>query len=368
MNNPRILFAGGGTGGHIYPALSIADAIKAIEPGAAIEFAGTQDRMEWKVVPKNGYAIHPITVSGFHRGELKRNLLFPFKLLRGLWQSWNLVKHFDADVVVGTGGFVAGPVLFAASLRGRPIVLQEQNAHAGVTNKLLAKRASEIHIAFEGAKNAFPEEKCVLNGNPTRPELQKVDEKRAEARAHWGIPEGVTVVLMFGGSLGSLALNNAMEAHHAALLADERIFLIWQTGARYYERLTQRIQEHPRLRLLQYIDRMDLAYAAADIALCRSGAITCSELMVTGTPSILVPSPNVAEDHQTKNAESMAEAKAASLLPEARLDAALVNEVRTLVQDPTRRTQMRTAARSIARPDAAHDIATSVLQLAQRRR
>ena len=358
---PRIVLAGGGTGGHVYPAIAIADAIRALVPEAAIAFAGTQDHLEWEAMPKAGYAIHPITVSGFHRKQPWRNVSFPFKLMKGLAQSWQLIGDFDADVAVGTGGYVSGPVLMAASLRGRPVVVQEQNAYAGVTNRLLAKRASQIHIAFAEAKQAFPPEKCRLSGNPTRAELRHVD--RAEARAAFEVPGEASMLLVVGGSLGSLALNTAMEAHLGSLLDDENVYIVWQTGRMYYERLKDRVAAHPRLRLLQYIDRMDLAYAAADVALCRAGAITCSELMVTATPAILVPSPNVAEDHQTKNAQSMAAAGAAILIPEADLNEAFAREAPALLKDETRRAQMAEAARAIARPDAAERIARDVLRL-----
>jgi UDP-N-acetylglucosamine--N-acetylmuramyl-(pentapeptide) pyrophosphoryl-undecaprenol N-acetylglucosamine transferase len=362
---PRILFAGGGTGGHVYPAIAIADAVRAQEPGAVIAFAGTQDHVEWEVVPRAGYAIHPVTVSGFHRGQLARNLGFPAKLFKGLGQSWQLVSGFDPDVAVGTGGYVSGPVLLAASLRGRPIVLQEQNAFAGVTNRLLARRAARIHIAFLEAARSFPAERCVLSGNPTRRELREAD--RLEARRFFEVPLPAHLLFVFGGSLGSQALNEAMEQHLAALLADETIYVIWQTGARYYERLQARVPDHPHLRLLKYVDRMDLAYAAVDLALCRAGAITCSELMVTGTPALLVPSPNVAEDHQTKNAQSMETAGAAVLLPEQDLPHRFLEQTRALLQDAPRRHQMAEMARGLARPEAAEHVARDVLALARER-
>ncbi len=362
QRTPRILFAGGGTGGHVYPAIAIADAVKALVPEAAIAFAGTTDHMEWEAVPKAGYAIHPITISGFHRGQMLRNLTLPFKLIKGLAESWRLVKGFDADVAVGTGGYVSGPVLLAASLGGRPTLVQEQNAYAGMTNKFLAKRAAHVHVAFPEAADYFPEGKSVLSGNPTRKELTEAD--RATGRAHFDVPDAAKLLLVFGGSLGSAALNDALEKHHRALLEDENLYLLWQTGTRYFDRLESKIEKHRRLRLLKYVDRMDLAYAASDLALCRAGAITCSELMVTGTPAVLVPSPNVAEDHQTKNAQSMSINGAAALLPEARLDADLFEQTRTLLNDPERRKAMADAARKLARPDAAERIARDVLTLA----
>ncbi|HET6567036.1 MAG TPA: undecaprenyldiphospho-muramoylpentapeptide beta-N-acetylglucosaminyltransferase [Rhodothermales bacterium] len=358
----RILMAGGGTGGHVYPAIAIADAIRRLDQRTAIEFAGTQDRMEWQAVPKAGYAIHPITVTGFQRRLTARNLAFPFKLLSGFMQSWNLIGAFDPDVVVGTGGYVSGPVLLSASLRGRPIVIQEQNAFAGATNRMLAKRATQIHVAFPEAERAFPKEKIMLSGNPTRKELLNVDG--AAARAYYEVPEGADVLLVFGGSLGSAALNGAVQRRLDELLQSEKLYVIWQTGSQYYVRVKAQAPEHPRLRLLQYIDRMDYAYAAADLVLCRAGAITCSELMVTGTPSILVPSPNVTADHQTKNARSMETAGAALLLPEADLDDQLVPLVTGLMREPERRRKMSEGALRIAKPDAAEEIARHVLRLA----
>lgn len=357
--------AGGGTGGHVYPAIAIADAVRALAPEAAIEFAGTQDHIEWEAVPKAGYAIHPITVTGFYRELSMRTLAFPFKLLQGFRQSWSLVDDFDADIAVGTGGYVSGPVLFAASLRGRPIVLQEQNAFAGVTNRMLARRAAQIHLAFPEAQQVFPADKCRLSGNPTRKVLQGVD--RAEARAFFEIPAEAAMLFVFGGSLGSQALNEAMQQHLDALLADENVYVLWQTGARYFERLDAAVPAHPRLRLRKYIDRMDYAYAAADLVLCRSGAIACSELMVTGTPSVLVPSPNVAEDHQTKNALSMVKAGAARLLPEKELRDDLATTVLPLLADHATRTAMADAAKKIAKPNAAEDIARAVLGLIKNR-
>ena len=357
--SPRILIAGGGTGGHVYPAIAIADALRDLEPEASIAFAGTTDRLEWRAVPAAGYAIHPITIQGFHRGQWKRNISFPFKLAKGLWQSWDLIGAFDPDVVVGTGGFVAGPVGYAARLRKRPLVIQEQNAFPGVTNKLLGKYAHTVHLAFEAAKKYFKAERCELSGNPTRKDLQQLS--REEGLEFYDLPQDAQVLFMFGGSLGSSALNRAMEKSWEKLLEDSSLYIVWQTGPAYYEALRERVQDHPRLRLLGYIERMDLAYAVADVALARSGAISCSELLVTGTPAILVPSPNVAEDHQTQNAKSMKEAGAALMLPEAELEDKLFDIVTNLLNDTARLERMSQAAAELAKPDAAEKIARSVL-------
>ncbi|MDX1419188.1 MAG: UDP-N-acetylglucosamine--N-acetylmuramyl-(pentapeptide) pyrophosphoryl-undecaprenol N-acetylglucosamine transferase [Rubricoccaceae bacterium] len=369
---PRVLFACGGTGGHVYPAIAIADAIRAEHPEAAIAFAGTRDRMEWEAVPKAGYPIHAVTVSGFQRGlsaeALGRNLAFPFKLAKGLVESWRLVGAFDPDVVVGTGGYASGPVGLAGSVRRRPLVLQEQNAYAGATNKLLARRADVVFIAFEAARDSFPAARCVLAGNPVREELLRAD--REAALAHFDIPatldSGVAprVLLVMGGSLGAGPINGALKLHLDAMLGDERAYVIWQTGSRYVDALRASVPAHPRLRLLAYLDRMDLAYAAADLAVCRAGAITCSELAATATPAVLVPSPNVTADHQTKNARALADAGAALLLPEPELGQFPV-VVPPLLADDERRLNMEEAARQIARPHAAREIATRVLALAQ---
>jgi UDP-N-acetylglucosamine--N-acetylmuramyl-(pentapeptide) pyrophosphoryl-undecaprenol N-acetylglucosamine transferase len=360
---PRILFACGGTGGHVYPALAIADAVQQLRPDASITFAGTTNRMEWTAVPKAGYSINPITVSGLPRGLSLKLLAFPFKLAKGFWDAWHLVRGFDADVVVGTGGFVTGPVLGAAQALGRPTLIQEQNAFAGLTNRLLGKQAKEIHLAFPEAADAFSGAHTHLSGNPTREILLTGD--RAAGRAHYGVPESARLLLMFGGSLGSQRLNEALLDHAPALLsANPDLHIVWQTGSRYFDRMAEAAPESDRLHVLEYLDEMQHAYAAADVVLARAGAITCSELAVTQTPAVLVPSPNVSEDHQTHNARSLETAGAARLLPESELDARLVAEVQALLDDQAARDAMRAALAGLARPDAANTIAHRVLALA----
>ncbi|GAB5536283.1 MAG: undecaprenyldiphospho-muramoylpentapeptide beta-N-acetylglucosaminyltransferase [Rubricoccaceae bacterium] len=361
MGTPRVLFACGGTGGHVYPAIAIADALRDLRPGAAVAFAGTRDRMEWEAVPKAGYPIHAITVSGFQRGlsasSLKRNLSFPFKLAKGLAESWKLIGSFDPDVVVGTGGYASGPVGLAGALRGRKLVLQEQNAIAGATNKLLAGRADRVFVAFDAAQSAFSQDTTVA-GNPVRKDLVEAD--RAEALAHFGFPDDARVLLAFGGSLGARPINDAVASALDAILASPTTHVIWAAGKRYYDELATRI-DHERVRLLPYLDQMDLAYAAADLAVCRSGAITCSELAVTGTPSVLVPSPNVTADHQTQNARALGDA--AIVLPESELATRFAAVVPALLANDAQLLDMQEAARAEARPDAAQTIAEAVIAL-----
>lgn len=366
MRAPHILMVGGGTGGHVYPAIAIADAIRALRPNARIVFAGTQDRLEARAVPEAGYALHPITAQGIQRRATASNLMLPVRAVQGLIQSWRLVGAIDPDVAVGTGGYVAGPVLLAAWLRGRPLLIQEQNAYAGLTNRLLSYLAERIHLAFPEAKDWVPAERAVVSGNPTRQSLGEADPDKA--RTSFRLPLDSRVVLVMGGSLGSAAINGAVEHNLEALLREDDVHVVWQTGERYYNGLADRIGEHPRLRLVEYIDRMDQAYAAADLVVCRAGAITCSELMVTGTPSVLVPSPNVVADHQTKNARSMERAEAAVLLPEPELEDRLVDTVSDLLGDPDALDRMADAARQRARPQAAETIAHDVLRLADHTR
>jgi len=359
---PHILMAGGGTGGHVYPAIAIADAVTALRPDARVVFAGTQDRLEARAVPEAGYALHPITAQGLQRSLSAKNLMAPIRVLQGLLQSWRLVGAIQPDVAVGTGGYVSGPVLLAAWLRGRPLLIQEQNAYAGVTNRLLARLAERIHLAFPEAKEWVPKERARVSGNPTRRALREADPN--EARSALQLPADGRVVLVMGGSLGSAALNEAVETHLDTLLAEEDVHVVWQTGTRYHEAIAERVDDHPRLRLLEYIDRMDRAYAAADLVVCRAGALTCSELMVTGTPAVLVPSPNVVADHQTKNARSMERTGAAQLLPETELLDRFADVVHNLLHDPDARAEMTEAGRSMARPEAAETIAREVLTLA----
>ncbi|PSQ86910.1 MAG: undecaprenyldiphospho-muramoylpentapeptide beta-N-acetylglucosaminyltransferase [Bacteroidetes bacterium QS_3_64_15] len=362
---PHILMVGGGTGGHVYPAIAIADAVQRLRPTAQIVFAGTQDRLEARAVPEAGYALHPITAQGLQRQATASNLLMPIRMAQGFLQSWRLVGAIEPDVAVGTGGYVAAPVLLAAWLRGRPLLVQEQNAYAGLTNRALSRLASRIHLAFPEAQDWVPAQRAVVSGNPTRRALRETDPKsRRDTRATFDLPADARVVLVMGGSLGSAAINDAVEHNLEALLRADDVHVVWQTGERYHDAIVNEVDETPRLRIVEYIDQMGAAYAAADLVVCRAGALTCSELMVKGTPAVLVPSPNVTADHQMKNARSLEQAGAAVLLPEPELDERLDAVVPDLLGDPERLNQMADAAWERARPDAAETIARDVLTLA----
>ncbi len=358
---PNILFAAGGTGGHVYPAIAIADALRRRIPDIRIRFAGTRNRMEWRTVPEAGYEISPITAGGLHRDQPLRNLALPFKLARSMAESRALVRRFNPDVAVGTGGYVSGPVLLAASMARKPIVVQEQNAWPGLTNRLLGKRAATVHVAFEEARQHFPSDRCLSSGNPVREELVAAD--REGSRRDYELPAGAFLIAVFGGSLGSRAINEAIARNVETLLADESVHVIWQSGRRYFDEMRSRVPAHARLRLLEYVDRMDRAYAAADLVVCRSGALTCSELAITGTPAILIPSPNVAEDHQTHNARSMAAAGASEMISEPMIHT-LPEAISRLRARPDLLRDMSKAVLDLARPDAADRIAGDVLRLA----
>ncbi|WP_083750284.1 undecaprenyldiphospho-muramoylpentapeptide beta-N-acetylglucosaminyltransferase [Rhodohalobacter halophilus] len=362
----RVLLAAGGTGGHVYPAIAIADAVRMIQQQADILFVGTRDRMEWQAVPKSGYDIKSVWISGFHRRLTPQNLLFPFKLLTSIIQSYSIIRSFKPDIMVACGGFAAGPVGWVAAKLGVPIVLQEQNSYPGVTNRLLAKHAVTIFTAFEGAKQYLPADKIKLSGNPVRGELTTSD--RQDALTSFDFDESAPVLLILGGSGGALALNNIMKEKLDELHDGAGLQIIWQCGKRYFSDLKKEIDsdDYPNLRLMEYIDDMPAAYGAADLVVTRAGAGTCSELMILGQPAILVPSPNVAGDHQAKNAASMVEAGAAVLLPEIELEKRFTTEVTALINDSGQLKKMSDAMISLAKPHAANTIAEEIFNIVQK--
>lgn len=359
----RVLLAAGGTGGHVYPAIAIADAVKSLSSESDVLFVGTRDRMEWQTVPDAGYDIKSVWISGFHRRLTPQNLLFPVKLAVSLIQSFSILKRFKPDVVVACGGFAAGPIGWVAAKLGYPIAIQEQNSYPGVTNRLLAKHASKIFTAFKAAEQYLPKDKIELTGNPVRSSLSVSDKK--EALENYGFSPKKPVLLILGGSGGALAINEAIKSQLDLLLNDYGLQVIWQTGKKYYDDLSNAIDlgKYPNLRLMGYIDDMPAAYGAATLVLTRAGASTCSELMTIGKPSVLVPSPNVAGDHQTKNASAMVDEGASLLIPEDELKSALENQIPNLLDDDKKLDKMSEAALKLARPDASVTIAEQLFKL-----
>lgn len=357
----NLLIAAGGTGGHVYPAIAIADAIKKARPDAKILFAGTRAHMEWTTVPKAGYPVTEVWVSGFHRQFTLKNLLFPVKLLVSLIQSLLIVMRFKPNAVLSCGGYVAGPVGWVGAKMGIPLFVQEQNSFPGVTNRMLAKHAKRVYTAFDDAKRYFSGSDVKMLGNPVRSQMTVAT--RPAALASFSFDPSRRTLLVMGGSGGSLRINEAMQQNIAALHHDLGMNVIWQCGPKYFPALAAKIDlgAYPNLRLLSYIDDISLAYAAADLVVSRSGAGSISELAVVGKPMILVPSPHVAGDHQTFNAKSVADQGAAELLTDADLVRELTPTVQRLLNDDLTLRNMSASAHALAYPDAADHIASDIL-------
>lgn len=317
MDSYRFILSGGGTGGHIYPAIAIANELKKRYPDAKFLFVGAEDRMEMEKVPLAGYKIIGLQIAGFERKLTRKNLMFPIKLIKSLRKAGKIVTEFKPDMVIGTGGFASGPVLKVASSRGIPCVLQEQNSYAGVTNKLLKNKVAKICVAYDGMESFFPEEKIVKTGNPVRGNLADMNCARNESLAFYRLSLRNPTVLVLGGSLGARRINQLIEAK-LDLFKKHDIQVIWQCGKLYYEEYKKYHSE--TVKVEDFMNRMDFAYTAADIIISRAGAGSVSELSIVGKPTIFIPSPNVAEDHQTKNAQALVDKDAAILIKEKDLD------------------------------------------------
>ncbi|GGF18672.1 undecaprenyldiphospho-muramoylpentapeptide beta-N-acetylglucosaminyltransferase [Hymenobacter cavernae] len=361
----RVIISGGGTGGHIFPAVAIANELRRRQPEAEILFVGANGRMEMTRVPEAGYEIVGLDISGLQRRLTPQNLLFPVRVFRSVRKAGKLVESFRPDAVVGVGGYASAPVLLAATSRGIPSLIQEQNSYAGLVNKLLSRRVDRICVAYEGMEKFFPAAKLVLTGNPVRTEIAGGD--RAEALQFFGLSPEKQTLLVVGGSLGARTLNQATAAA-LSRLREAGVQLIWQTGKLYYPEAQQQAAGYAEagLKALEFVKRMDLAYAAADVVISRAGALSVSELCLTGKPSILVPSPNVAEDHQTKNALALVEREAAILVTDAEAPAKLYDQALTLLANPGRQQQLSQNVRRLAHPDATTVIVDELLALMDR--
>ncbi|WP_310393457.1 undecaprenyldiphospho-muramoylpentapeptide beta-N-acetylglucosaminyltransferase [Hymenobacter sp.] len=358
----RVIISGGGTGGHIFPALAIANELRCRLPAAEILFVGANGRMEMTRVPDAGYKIVGLDISGLQRRLTPQNLLFPMRVFRSVRQAGQLIEEFRPDAVVGVGGYASAPVLLAATSRAIPSLIQEQNSYAGLVNKLLARRVGRICVAYEGMEKFFPANKLVVTGNPVRTEIAAGD--RVEALRFFGLDPARKTLLVVGGSLGARTLNLATAAA-LPRLRDAGVQLLWQTGKLYFLEARQLAAAHQadNLHALEFIQRMDLAYAAADAVVSRAGALSVAELCLTGKASILVPSPNVAEDHQTKNALALVSKGAAVLITDEHAPTRLYDEALRLLADPERRQQLGARARALARPNATGAIVDELLKL-----
>jgi UDP-N-acetylglucosamine--N-acetylmuramyl-(pentapeptide) pyrophosphoryl-undecaprenol N-acetylglucosamine transferase len=361
MKALRIIISGGGTGGHIYPAIAIANEIRLRNPHAEILFVGAADRMEMEKVPQAGYDIKGLWISGLDRKLSLKNLLFPFKVMSSLWRSRKIIKQFKPDIAIGTGGFASGPLLKMASLKGLPTLIQEQNSYPGITNKLLAKGAHRICVAYDGLERFFPKEKIVLTGNPVRQDLLDVSSKRAAAHSYFNVDPSKTTLLILGGSLGARRINELI-AKELEFLLENSIQVIWQTGKLYCDTY-KHLAANTGVQIHAFLNRMDLAYAASDIVISRAGASSVSELCIVGKPTIFIPSPNVAEDHQTKNAQAIVSKNAGILLKECDLDHFQTIFLR-LLNDPEQQQALSEGIKKLARIAATTVIVDEIEKLA----
>lgn len=359
------MITGGGTGGHVFPAIAIADAIKKLRPETEFLFVGANGKMEMERVPKAGYPIVGLNVAGFQRSMSVKNLSFPFKLLSSLWKARRMVREFKPDVVIGTGGYASGPVMRGAQRANIPTLIQEQNSYAGVTNKLLGKRAEKVCVAYDHMEAFFPADRIVFTGNPVRSDILNLDGKRADGMEYYGLdPERKTIVVI-GGSLGARTLNNAMRDNVEFFEKYDGVQVLWQCGKFYeYEYSACETAKLPNVHLRAFIDRMDLLYAAADVVISRAGALSISELCLIGKPAILVPSPNVAEDHQTKNALALVEKGAARLVRDAEANEKMLSEALLILENEALAFSLSESIRSLGRPNAADAIAHEAIELA----
>jgi UDP-N-acetylglucosamine--N-acetylmuramyl-(pentapeptide) pyrophosphoryl-undecaprenol N-acetylglucosamine transferase len=360
MKQYKFILSGGGTGGHIYPAIAIANELKLRFPDAEFLFVGAKDKMEMQKVPQAGYQIKGLWIAGLQRKVSLQNLMFIFKLVDSLLKSKKILKRFKPDVVIGTGGFASGPLLKMASMMGIPTVIQEQNSFPGITNKLLSKKADVICVAYENLERFFPKEKMVLTGNPVRQDLIDIESKREEAVQHFNLDLNKKTLLVLGGSLGARRINQLIESE-LGKFSSQNIQIIWQCGKLYFEDYKKHNANN--VQVFAFIDRMDLVYAASDIVISRAGASSVSELCIVGKPVIFIPSPNVAEDHQTKNAKSMVDRNGALLLKESELDTEFSLVFEALLKDQGKQNQLRDNIKLLALPGATKKIADEIVKL-----
>ncbi len=361
---PRVIISGGGTGGHIFPAVAIAKGIQEKYPDAEILFVGAKGRMEMEKVPAAGFKIEGLWISGLQRGSVFKNLLFPFKVIFSVFKALRIIKKFKPDVAIGVGGYASGALLYAATMKKIPALIQEQNSFPGITNKVLKDRVQKICVAYDNMDQFFPKEKIILTGNPVRKEITRLEGKRDRGLEKFGLNKDRKVVLVVGGSLGARSINHAMDAD-LQKFADADIQVIWQTGKLYTEQAQKRVQEVGKKGIMtfDFIADMDLAYAAADVVISRAGALAVSELCLVKKPCILVPLPTAAEDHQTKNALSLVNYHAAILVKDSEAKTKLAEEAIALLNDKDRCEKLSRNIDKLAFSNATETIVSEVINL-----
>jgi len=357
----KFLFAGGGTGGHLFPAIAVAEQIKKMKPEAEIMFVGTKDRIEGKAIPKLGYSFKSIWIKGFSRKYTMENILFPLRLFVSAMQSLFINAKFNPRVAIGSGGYVAGPAIWGASVLGAKIILLEQNSYPGITTRLLEKRADEIHISFNNSKKYLKKKNILLTtGNPVRKDLGTID--KVEALTSFGFSAEKKTLLILGGSLGAKSINKA-AGNVVNKLSDEGSQIIWQTGKNSYE--DYKNFNSKSIKVFDFIDDMNYAYSISDLILARAGATTIAEILVLGIPSILVPSPNVAENHQYYNAKSLSDEGAAIFIEDKEINLRMYDEVAATINSNEKLSELKRNALLLAKPDAAKVIAKSAIRFAE---
>ena len=367
MSGLRFIIAGGGTGGHLFPALAIADELKKLDPNTEILFVGTRDKLESSVVPRQGYRFRSIWISGFHRRQMCKNVLFPVKVIVSVMQARSIIKEFKPAAVIGTGGYVSGPVVYAATRFHIPTVIQDQNAYLGVTTRMLGNRVTEVYLTFERSKEYLRRvDNVIVTGNPTRGFLENVDVSAARAYFGFGPLENKRTVLVFGGSLGARTLNRAV-LRSLDTLVRSNIRIIWQTGKDEYQEIKKACTQFEPVSVWcnSFVDRMDYAYAVSDLVVCRAGATTIAELTRLGKPAILVPYPYAAANHQLLNATELADAGAARLLSDSEAPEKLLTTLTALINDEQALHHMSEASKKLGKPDAARVIAERIVRLAE---
>ena len=356
----NVIISGGGTGGHIYPAIAIANEIKVRYPEANILFVGAKDKMEMEKVPQAGYEIKGLWISGIQRKLTLQNISFPFKLISSLWKANTIIRKFKPDVAIGTGGFASGPTLMVANKKGIPTLIQEQNSFPGITNKLLSKKADKICVAYDNLERFFPEQKIIKTGNPVRQDLLFIHAKTEEGQEFFDLNLEKKTLLVLGGSLGAKKINELIESQ-LNFLVSQNLQVIWQCGKIYYDQY-KKYNEVENVQVHEFLNRMDLAYAAADFIVSRAGASSVSELCIVGKPTIFIPSPNVAEDHQTKNAKAVTEKHAALMVRESELETFSV-VLETLLKDKGKQESLSENMQVLALPNATSDIVNEIEKL-----
>ena len=360
MKKTKYIISGGGTGGHIFPAISIANEIRRINPDSKILFVGSYGKMEMKKVPDSGFEIIGLPIDGFHRSFLLKNILFPFKLFISVIKSFFIVIKFKPDLVIGTGGFASGPVLFVSQVMGYPSIIQEQNSYPGITNKLLGKKAKFICVAYNKMEKFFPKHKIIITGNPVRKDIIENNIKKTEAIQFFDLDQKKPIVGIVGGSLGSQMINKVIN-DNIKTFNDLGIQLIWQCGKLYHDRYKH--QHNQVIKVLPFITRMNFMYRSIDVLISRSGASTISEICITNTPSILIPSPNVAENHQYKNALKLYELNAAEMIEEKNLEAKFKPVLTEFLQNDLLRSKMKNNLKNLSKPNATKNIVEIIKQM-----